>query len=74
VYNGDNGDLTVYSGTALKVDIFIISTYSDADWADYLDIRKSTGGYFILYKNCVIAWKSKFQGNVTRLFIEAEYV
>jgi hypothetical protein len=51
-----------------------ISGYSDTDWAGCLDTRKSTGGYFILYGNCVIAWKSKLQGNVTRSSTEAEYV
>jgi hypothetical protein len=74
VYNGDNGDLTAYSGAAPKADMSIISGYSDTDWAGCLDTRKSTGGYFILYGNCVIAWKSKLQGNVTRSSIEAEYV
>jgi hypothetical protein len=55
VYNGDNGDLTAYSGAAPKADMSTISGYSDADWAGCLDTRKSTGGYFILYENCVIA-------------------
>jgi hypothetical protein len=74
VYNGDNGDLTAYSGAAPKADMSTISGYSDTDWAGCLDTRKSTGGYFILYGNCVIAWKSKLQGNVTRSSTEAEYV
>jgi hypothetical protein len=74
VYNGDNSDLTAYSGVAPKADISTISGYSDIDWADCLDTRKSTGGYFIFYENCVIAWKSKLQDNITRLFTEAEYV
>jgi hypothetical protein len=78
VYNGDNSDLTAYSGVApkaaSKADISIISGYFDTDWAGCLDTRKSTGGYFILYGNCVIAWKLKLQGNVTRSSTEAEYV
>jgi hypothetical protein len=31
VYNGDNGDLTAYSGATPKADMFTISAYSDAD-------------------------------------------
>jgi hypothetical protein len=74
VYNGDNSDLTAYSGAAPEADMSTINEYSDIDWAGCLDTRKSTGGYFILYNNCVIAWKSKLQGNVTRLSTKVEYV
>jgi hypothetical protein len=31
VYNGDNGDFTVYSGAASKADMSIISGYFDTD-------------------------------------------
>jgi hypothetical protein len=74
VYSGENESLTAYSGAALKADMSMITGYSDADWAGCLDTRKSTGGYFIFYGNCVMAWKSKLQGNVTRFSTEAEYV
>jgi hypothetical protein len=51
-----------------------LSAYSDADWAGYLDTRRSTGGFLIMYGNCIFSWKSKRQSNITRSSTEAEYV
>src|SRR5450755_1321855 len=51
-----------------------LSAYSDTDWAGCLDTRRSTGGYLIMYGNCLFSWKSKRQSNITRSSTEAEYV
>ncbi|KAA8541301.1 hypothetical protein F0562_025264 [Nyssa sinensis] len=50
-----------------------ISVYSDADWADSPDDRKSTSGYCIYYGHNLVSWDSKKQPIVARSSTEAEY-
>ena len=48
--------------------------YTDADWADDIETRRSTSGYvFLLNKGC-ISWRSKKQRTVALSSTEAEYM
>ena len=49
-----------------------LNCYSDADWANDLDDRKSVTGGIILYGNSPIAWTSKKQPAVRTSTAEAE--
>ena len=48
--------------------------YSDADWANDLDTRRSTSGYVFQINGSTVSWCSKRQSCVTRSSTEAEYV
>ena len=51
-----------------------LTKYSDADWAECVDDRKSTsGGCFYLGNNLVL-WMSKKQNSVSLLTAEAKYI
>ncbi|XP_040996025.1 uncharacterized mitochondrial protein AtMg00810-like [Juglans microcarpa x Juglans regia] len=51
----------------------VLHAYSDADWADYPDNRRSTGGFCIYLGNHLISWSSRKQHTVARSSIETEY-
>ena len=48
--------------------------YTDADWAEDVDSRKSTLGYLITYARGVVSWQSKLQKCVALSTTEAEFI
>ncbi|GAA0166136.1 transmembrane signal receptor [Lithospermum erythrorhizon] len=48
-------------------------SYTDADWAGYLDTSKCTSGFYIFLGDNLISWSSKHQATISRLSVEAEY-
>ena len=48
--------------------------YSDADFAGYVDSRKSTSGYIFKLANGVVSWRSAKQTLTTTSTMEAEFV
>lgn len=51
-----------------------IEGFSDANWANNVEDRKSIMGSVFLSSNCSIAWTSKKQSTVALSTVEVEYV
>lgn len=51
-----------------------IQAYSDSDYAEDPDTRKSTTGFLIYYKGGPISWSSKKQSTIALSSTEAEYI
>ncbi|GJV24487.1 retrovirus-related pol polyprotein from transposon TNT 1-94 [Tanacetum coccineum] len=61
-------------GILLRVDNDLrLYGYCDSDWASCPVTRCSLTGYFVLYRNSSISWKTKKQHNASQSFSEAEY-
>ena len=60
--------LTLMASTSLEM-----MAYSDADWADCPDTRRSTSGYCVYLGPSLVSWSSKRQPTVSRSSAEAEY-
>ncbi|KAG2705909.1 hypothetical protein I3760_05G078600 [Carya illinoinensis] len=58
-----------YQGSDLQ-----LKGYSDADWGNDLDERKSTTGYAFLLNNGAITWSSKKQPCIALSTMEVEYI
>ena len=52
----------------------VLTGYSDSDWAQNTEDRKSITAYIILFNGSPIAWSSKTQSHITRSSAEAEWV
>ncbi|GAV68965.1 hypothetical protein CFOL_v3_12468 [Cephalotus follicularis] len=73
-------DLIRYIKSTLSLGLHIttsyysqLSAFSDADWADCLDDRKSTGAYLIYHGPNLIPWQTRKQDTVARSSTESEY-
>jgi hypothetical protein len=53
---------------------FQLTAYTDADWANYVDERKSTSGGEFFLGDSLVAWLSKKQGSISLSTIEADYI
>jgi hypothetical protein len=68
------GTLTLgltYSGN--RVSLNVLEGYSDADYAEDTDTRKSTSGVCFILNGAAISWTSKRQSTVASSTAEAEY-
>jgi histone deacetylase 1/2 len=52
---------------------FLVSAFSDADWAGDVDDRRSTGGFAVFLGSNLISWTARKQPTVSRSSTEAEY-
>ena len=59
--------------TNISKDI-VIEAYSDADWAQDKEDRKSVSGTYIVVNGAPIVWRTKKQTTVSLSTMEAEYV
>jgi hypothetical protein len=51
-----------------------LTSYSDADWANCVDERKSTSEGAFFLGNSLVAWLSKKQGSISLSTTEVEYI
>jgi hypothetical protein len=56
-----------------KSNSILVTAYSDADWVDYADDRRSTGDYAVYLGANLVLWSAKKQAMVSRSSIESEY-
>jgi hypothetical protein len=73
VFEKDNTSdtLTTFSISSRKK---TFTSYTDSDWAGDCDDRKSTSGFLVYFKGCLIAWSSSKQPVTSLSSTEAEYI
>jgi len=64
---------TAEIGIVFRRDGTGLRSYSDSDWAQDLDDRKSITGFLLVVAGAPISWKSRKQRNVSLSSMEAEY-
>jgi hypothetical protein len=53
---------------------FQLTAYSDADWVNYVDERKSTSGGAFFLGDSLVAWLSKKKGSISLSTTKEEYI
>jgi hypothetical protein len=53
---------------------FQLSVYSDVDWVNFMDERKSMSGGAFFIGDSLLAWLSKKKGSISLSTTEAEYI
>lgn len=66
-------DFYPYEGGDWPVKLGKVEGYVDADFANCIDIRRSTTGFIFLLAYGPISWSSKLQSTVSLSTCEAEY-
>jgi len=61
-------------GITYRPPLLRLQAYSDANWAEDMDTRRSTTGYVVMLNNGAIAWKSHRQSTVALSTMESEYM
>ncbi|GMF35686.1 unnamed protein product [Phytophthora lilii] len=70
----DLGHLNYFLGMEIEQESVCWKSYSDADWAGDVEIRRSTSGYAFMMNGGCISWRSKMQRTVALSSTEAEYM
>jgi hypothetical protein len=69
-YLKGTADLGIYYSKPVHT----VAGFSDADWANDLDTRRSTTGFVVMLNNGAVSWKSQRQPTVALSTMEAEYM
>ncbi|GBO01753.1 Retrovirus-related Pol polyprotein from transposon TNT 1-94 [Araneus ventricosus] len=65
---------TINYGLVFELDDKVVYGYSDSDWGNSQEDRKSYSGYCFMLSNSVISWESKKQKTVALSSTESEYM
>ena len=57
-----------------KSSTLIVTAYSDADWAESVDDRKSNSGNALFMGDCLVYWLNKKQSSISLSTAEAKYI
>ena len=60
--------------TYRRIDTLEVVSFSDSDYAGYVDDKKSTSGYIFMMAEGVVSWKSVKQTLIAFSTMEVEYV
>ena len=53
---------------------FTLTVYTDADWASYVDDKKSTSGGAFYFGKSLVAWLSKKKTSISVSTLEEKYI